>query len=319
MTTSPTVRAYAPATVANLGPGFDVMGLAVAFPGDVVEAWLDSAIVGVEMVEITGDEGLLPRDASQNTAGVAAIHVLAAAGWSGHGVALRLEKGLPLGSGLGSSAASAAAAATAVNRLLGDPLSDEELLEACRQAEAVACGTAHADNVAPALAGGIVLIPPGPSVRAVSLPVPADLWCALVHPDITVRTEDARAVLPQVVPMGDAIANVGRVALFVNALHTGRLEDLAEATQCALVTPYRQQLIPGYDAFIEAARIAGAVATGIAGSGPTLFGFACGEAGAERVASAWESVLHAEGMSGDAWAVPIDAAGARVLAPGESP
>jgi len=319
MNISSSIRAYAPATLANLGPGFDVMGLAISAPGDVVEAWLDPAVRGVEMVEITGDGGLLPQEASQNTAGVAAMHVLEAIGWTGAGIRLRLEKGLPLGSGLGSSAASAAAAATAVNHLLGEPLSVNQLLEACRQAEAVACGTAHADNVAPALVGGIVLIPPDPPVRAVSLPVPTDLWCALVHPNISVRTEDARAVLPRVVPMADAIANTGRLALLVHALHTSCLEELSEATQCALVTPYRKQLIPGYDAFVEAARIAGAVASGIAGSGPTLFALTRGESAAERVAIALEKVLQQEGMTGEAWAAPIDARGARILADGESP
>ena len=180
------VKAFAPATVANVGSGFDVLGFAVAQPGDTVEARRQAA-GGVTLRDVTGDAGRLPRGAD-NTAVVAVSALLERLG-EPFGVDLVLHKGMPLASGLGSSAASAAAALYAVNRLAGDPLTPQELLPCALAAERVAAGSGHADNVAPALMGGFVLIRSSDPLDVVRLPVPAGLAVALLSPDVEIPTE----------------------------------------------------------------------------------------------------------------------------------
>jgi len=258
------VSAFAPATVANLGPGFDVLGAALDGPGDTVTAWRAKK-PGVRLVEVKGDRGRLPLDAERNTASVAAAFVLEAAVAAGRatprtGVELVLEKGLPLASGLGSSAASAAAGAKAAALLLGESRK-RVLLEAVLRGENAADGSWHGDNGFASILGGLVLVPssdPSDFVPPVSLPVPPGLRLVLVHPDAELETKDARRVLPREVPLAEATRQAAALGALVDALHRGDLAA-AGAWMRATGSPSRGgALVPGWDEVTAAMKKAGA-------------------------------------------------------------
>lgn len=267
------VSVFAPASVANLGVGFDALGIALDGPGDVVTARL-SVSPGVRVVSVTGDAGRLPRDAKRNTAAVAAAAVLEA--WGGGrrcGIELSLAKGLPLSSGLGSSAASAAAGAYAAALLLG--VSDKrKLLRAVLLAEHAADGGWHGDNAFPSLLGGIRLVPssdPDGPLAAISLPVPPRLRLVVVHPSLELSTRRARQVLPRRVTLVEHVRHAAAFAGLVASLHSG---DLAAAGRFAasdrIVEPTRTPLVRGYEAVRRAMEEAGALGVVLAGAGPSL-------------------------------------------------
>lgn len=289
----PWVEAFAPATVSNLGPGFDCLGLAVEGIGDRVEA-RRSDTPGVTLVSITGDGGRLPREVHKNTAAIAAAELLRG---SALGVELRLHKGLPLGSGLGSSGASAAAAAVAVDAALELQLPLEKLVEAARVAEGEACGAPHPDNVAPAIFGGIVLIPSLDPLRVVRLPAPS-VWLSIYTPGCEVKTADARAVLPAAVPLHRTVQHAARLGLLVHALHVGDLQLLGEAITDDIVEPARAGLIPGYLDAKVACLEAGALACSISGAGPTTFALSAEKSRAEALAEILEEAFTLAGVPG---------------------
>lgn len=270
----PWIEAYAPATVSNLGPGFDCLGLAVHGPGDIVRARRRTQ-PGVVLSKISGDGGRLPLAADRNTACVAVTTMLERLGLADTlGVELELIKGLPLGSGLGSSGASACAALVASVAALQLQVGVETLIESARVAEAAACGSPHPDNVAPCLMGGIVLIAATDPLRVISLPVPEHLLLTIYTPGCEVRTADARAVLPRQVGLDAVVRQAARLGMLVHALHVGDLQLLGEAIVDDLVEPARAHLIPGFlDAKINALE-AGALACTISGAGPTVFALA---------------------------------------------
>jgi len=302
------LTAFAPATVANLGPGFDVLALALREPGDRVTARL-AGEGGVRIAGITGDEGKLPTEVSANTAGIAAVHVLK---WAGVdvGVELRLEKGLPLGSGLGSSAASAAAAAWAVNRLLGSPLQGDDLVEACLEAETVVSGR-HADNVAASVLGGLVMIRSVDPLDIVRLPVPEGLTAIVVTPDFELPTRKAREVLPAAVPLESMVANQASLAGLVSACHSGDLELLSRCLEDRVVTPVRAELIPGCSGVMEAARENGALGSGLSGSGPSVFALCKGPEMARPIARSMSEAYKKAGLISSVVISPALSPGAR--------
>jgi homoserine kinase len=262
------VQAFAPATVANIGVGFDVLGLALDEPGDFVTVEVIDT-PGVVVEDITGDGGRLPYDPDKNTAAIAAAEVLKIAG-SSAGLRLWLDKGLPLASGMGSSAASAVAAAVATNAALGEPLHREDLLPAVLASEEAVSGR-HADNVAPALLGGIVLITGLHISEIHRLPVPKNVFFSLVTPHVEVPTAEARAVLPRTVPLAVMVHQTGAVAQIVHALHEGNVQLLAHAMKRdSVVEPARKHLIPHLGEARKVAARAGALATVISGAGPSL-------------------------------------------------
>jgi homoserine kinase len=287
------VTAFAPATVANLGPGFDVLGLAMSEPGDRVTARLFDG-EGVRIVAVTGDDGKLPVDAENNTAGIAAMMTLKLAGVR-VGVELELEKGLPLGSGLGSSAASAAAASWAVNRLIGSPLMEIDLVEASLEAETAVSGR-HADNVAPAILGGLVMIRTVDPLDIVRLPVPEGLTVVVVTPEFEVPTRKAREVLPKKVPFQEMVENQAALAGLVSACHSGDMALLGRCLVERIVTPARAPLIPGSADVMDAANLAGAVGSGLSGSGPSVFALCDGPEMAPEVAGAMTDAYAKAGL-----------------------
>ena len=310
------VRVFAPATVSNVGPGFDVLGFALHRPGDEVEAELTDR-PGVSLAAVDGEGGRLPTDPLRNSAGVAAACVLARAGAgpSGRGVSLRLHKGLPLASGLGSSGASAAAGAVAVNELLGRPCTPGDLVACAMEGERAACGSAHADNVAPSVLGGFVLVRSYDPLDLVRLPVPDGLFVAVVHPHCRVSTKEARARLASMrFALPAIVANLGNLAALVAALHQGNLALLGRAIDDRLVEPVRAAMIPGFDAVKRAALEAGALGCSISGSGPSMFAFAERDDEAARVLQAMRATFRdAAGLASDGWVGPISREGARVV------
>ncbi len=306
-----TPTAFAPATIANLGVGFDIVGVALREPGDTVRAeWCDEP--GITIASIEGDGGKLPRDPAKNTSSVAAQSVLRAVG-ERRGVKLYIQKGLPLASGMGSSSASAVAGALAVNALLGEPLSKAELFPACLDGEAMASGY-HADNVAPCLFGGITLIC-GTDVRQiVQLPIPENLWFALVTPAIEVPTVLARAALPPTVLLTQMVSQTAGVARLIDAIHRGDLEALAAAMESdGVIEAARAHLMPMLAEVRASAKAAGALGLAISGAGPTLCAVCASEAAAKQVCGAMAAVYNGARIPCQTRWTQITGEGARVL------
>jgi homoserine kinase len=304
-------EAFAPATVANLGVGFDILGLALCEPGDVIRVQRQSQ-EGVVIERIEGDQGQLPRDPMKNTAGIAASRVLNTLGLT-EGVSLSLRKGLPLASGLGSSAASAVAAAVAVNALFGEPLSRGELLPACLEGEAAVSGY-HADNVAPCLLGGITLVTGTNADQITPLPVPTGVYLALVTPDVAVPTAQARAVLPERIPLHEMVSQTAAVARLVDAIHRQDIPAMAVAMeQDCVVEPARAHLMPLLHAVRRTAKDNGALNLVISGAGPTLCALCDHEDTAKTVAEAMKGVYDSAGIESKARHTQIAVEGARVL------
>jgi homoserine kinase len=306
----PWIEAFAPATVSNLGPGFDCLGLALRGPGDRVRARL-SEKPGVRIVSIEGDGGKLPRESDKNTAGVAVAALLRAHAPEA-GIEIELFKGLPLGSGLGSSGASACAALVAADAVLGLGLAPTQLVELAREGELAACGAAHPDNVAPAILGGIVLISCAAPLRLISLPTPKDLWLAVYTPGCQVSTAAARRVLPGHVTLAATVQQAARLALLVHALHEGDLGLLGEAIVDDIVEPVRAQLIEGFLDAKAACQEAGALACSISGSGPTTFALAASSTRAEALLQILEECFTLIGIPGKGHVDQVGP-GARVL------
>jgi homoserine kinase len=309
---------FAPATVANVGSAFDVLGFAVAAPGDTVTA-RRSEKPGVTISEIVGDNGVLSRDPHKNTAGVsvlALIKHLEGQGLSSlatTGIDISLEKGLPIGSGLGSSSASTVAAVVAANEILGAPLSREELLPFAMEGERVACGAAHADNVAPALLGGFVLIRSYDPLDVVHLPTPSNAWVTVLSPHLELKTQDARKVLKRSVSLESAISQWGNVAALVAGIYQNDVRLMGRALEDKIVEPERAQLIPGYAAAKKAALEAGAAGCSISGSGPSLFALTESEAAANTVGLAMRNAFAALEIQSNVYVSQINSTGTSVI------
>ena len=302
---------FAPATVSNVSCGFDVLGFALVEPGDEVTARLTDG--GVSIDDILGDGGRLPREASRNTAGVAALALLTKLG-ERRGVALTIKKGLPLSSGLGGSAASAAAAVVAVDALVGANSNEETLIACALEGERLGAGSAHADNIAPSICGGFVLVrrPSPPDV--LRLPVPRGLTAVVVHPDIEIETAKARALLGSTVLLADAVKQWANMGALVDGLHRGDFAVISRALEDSIAEPRRASLVPGLAIIKRAAADAGALGSGLSGSGPSLFALCENETIARRVAGAMTAAVRAQ-IGGDpqTYVSAIAARGARVL------
>jgi homoserine kinase len=307
------VTAFAPATVSNVACGFDVLGFALHEPGDEVTArWADA---GVTIDDVVNDGGRLPRDATKNTAGIAAAALLRLIG-ERRGVALTIRKGLPLSSGLGGSAASAVAAVVAVDGLARTNLPAEALLSCAFQGERDGAGSAHADNIAPSLMGGLVLVrrPEPPDI--IRLPVPDGLTAVVVHPDLEIETARARQLLGSTVPLRDAIQQWANVGALVDALHRRDFAQLARSLEDAIAEPRRAVLLPGLSAVKKAAADAGALGCSFSGSGPSLFALCEGADVAERVAHAMTKAVRTHvAPESQTYVSAVARQGARLVSP----
>ncbi len=311
------VTAYAPATLANLGPGYDVLGLALTGLGDRVVAAHGEPGAGVTLDGVLNDAGRLPRTAGANTAAVAATLALQALEHPAD-LRLTLHKGTPHGAGLGSSAASAVAGALAAATLaLGGHLNDaghRRLLDACVEAERVAAGVPHADNVAPALLGGVVLIRRYNPLEILPLPAPPDLRVVVATPGFSFSSREAREVLPEQVRLSNATSNSANLGALVAGFFRGDLELIGRALMDdAIVEPIRAAMIPGYRRVKRAALDAGALGVSIAGAGPSCFALTGSDRDATRIALAMETAWAAEGVTARAHVGAIDTQGARLV------
>jgi homoserine kinase len=302
-------RAFAPASVGNVGIGFDILGHALAGAGDTVEVRVVDE-PGVRIAAIRGADRALPQRAEDNTAGQALLSLRAALGCA-EGFEIVIDKGIPFGSGMGGSAASAVAAVVAANALLAQPLPIEQLYLHALDGEAVASGSRHGDNVAPMLLGGLVL---AVGDRApVKLPVVAELWCAHVHPHCVVETRQARAALAGHYALGEFVRQSGNLALFLTGVTRGDRELIHAGLDDVLVEPRRAALIPGFAAVKQAALDAGALGASISGAGPSVFAWCWGEADARAAAAAMRAAFAAAGLDSDLLVGPVEAPGARVI------
>jgi homoserine kinase len=260
------VRVFAPGSVGNVGPGFDILGLAIGGAGDTV---LARKLPELGVVITASGHPSLSVDPTKHTSGIAALEVLRRAN-AAFGLSLEVAKGLPLSGGQGGSAASAVAGALAANLLLEEPLPEQALLEAALEAEAVVAGR-HADNVVAILLGGLVLVRSLEPLEVVRLPVPARLRVVLAHPDRAMPTRTGRAVLPAMIPRADAVYQAAQVGALVAAAHSGDLALFGRAIQDRIAEPARAPLLTGFSEAKAAALAAGALGCSISGSGPTAF------------------------------------------------
>jgi homoserine kinase len=304
------VTAFAPATVANVGIGFDILGHTVEAVGDRVRLRrIDEPVVRIRSV--TGIAGDLPVEAKSNTAG-RAVQALHAALDLTHGFEIDIEKGIPLSSGLGGSAASAVAAVVAANALLEAPFPRLQLLKFAMEGEIVASGSAHIDNIAPCLFGGLVLSVGIDNPRVKQIPVPSALRCVLVHPHMRLGTREARAILKPEISRSDFIWQSANLAGFISGCYSNDLDMIRESFNDVIIEPQRHSLIPGFKDVQRGAMSAGALGCSISGAGPTIFAWAELQE-AEAVRGAMVAAFARHGLDSDCWISPLENYGARVV------
>jgi homoserine kinase len=305
------VTAFAPATVSNVACGFDVLGFALHEPGDEVTATATTG--GVTIEDIEGDGGRLPREAARNTAGVAVLALLAKLE-ERRGVSLRIKKGLPLSSGLGGSAASAAAAVVAVDALFNANTPVDTLIACALEGERLGAGSAHADNIAPSICGGFVLVRRANPPDVITLPVPAGLTAVVVHPELEIETAKARALLGTTVPLGDAVRQWANLGALIHGLHTGDFGLISRSLEDTIAEPRRAPLVPGLSLIKRAAAEAGALGSSLSGSGPSLFALCENDAIARDVADAMTRAVRTHiGGEPQTYVSQVARKGARVL------
>jgi len=305
------VRVFAPASIGNVSCGFDVLGLAVQAPGDEVLIELNDQ-QDVTIKSIIGGDGRIPVEPDQNTAGVAVIEYLKSIN-STQGAEITLYKNLPLGSGMGSSAASAVAAVVSINYLMGEPLRREQLLPFVMEAERVACGSAHPDNAAPSLLGGLILVRQNNPLDIVSIPTPRELMCVLVHPHIEVRTKDARQVLKPTISLKDGITQWANTAALVAGMMKEDYELIGRSLVDVVAEPQRSVLIPGFDRIKKEALNNGALGCGISGSGPTIFCLCRGIKNAQKAGEVIEREFNSMNLLNEVYISEVNREGARII------
>ena len=283
------IKIFCPATIANLSCGFDVLGLCLDTVGDEMII-RKSDQKGIRITKIIGAD--LPMETELNVAGVAGLSMLKAI-HSNSGFEIEIYKNIKAGSGIGSSAASAAGAVFGINELLGRPFKIKDLVQFAMQGEKLACGNAHADNVAPALLGGFTLVRSYNPLDIIKIDSPSELYATLVHPQIELKTSDARSVLKQTVSLKSAIIQWGNVGGLIAGLYTQDYELIGRSLHDEIVEPLRSVLIPGFNLVKEAAMDNGALGSGISGSGPSIFALSKGEATAKKIANAM-SIIYDE-------------------------
>ncbi|HEX8720204.1 MAG TPA: homoserine kinase [Pyrinomonadaceae bacterium] len=309
--------AFAPATVSNVAVGFDILGFAFGAVGDevTVEATARPSVRVVEVADATGQlaAGALPLDPAQNTATAGLIRLREDLRLE-FGFDVWVRKGIALGSGMGGSAASAVAGLVAANSLLPAPLAEGDLLPYALEAERVASGAAHPDNVAPCLFGGMILVVSHDPVRCVCLPVPARVLAVVAHPRVRLDTRDARAVLRREVALEDHVRQSAHLGGFVAGCFANDLKLVGRSLEDFIIEPQRAALIPGFARVKAAALGAGAVGASISGSGPSVFAWADSDAAAGRVRAAMVEAFESAGVAEvDSWVAPVSDEGARVL------
>jgi homoserine kinase len=303
------IKIFCPATIANLSCGFDVLGLCLDGVGDemIVKKTIEK---GVRITKIVGAD--LPLATEKNVAGVAALALLEAT-TTDFGFEIEIYKKIKAGSGIGSSAASAAGAVFAINALLDNPFSRKELVAFAMQGEKLASGSAHADNVAPALLGGFTLVRSYHPLDIIKIESPDQMYATVIHPQIELKTSDARSVLKQTVSLKSAIVQWGNVGGLIAGLYTNDYELIGRSLHDEIVEPLRSVLIPGFEAVKNAALQNGALGSGISGSGPSIFALSKGKSIADKVAKAMSTVFDGLQLPYEIHVSKINNEGIRIL------
>ena len=303
------IKIFSPATVANVSCGFDVLGFCLDNIGDemVVRKTTEK---GVKITKIVGAD--LPFETKKNVAGVAALAILKGAE-ANFGVEIEIYKNIKPGSGVGSSSASASGAVFAINELLGKPFNKQELTAFGMKGEALASGAEHADNVAPGIFGGFTLVKEISPLKVVQLPTPLELYTTVIHPQIEVKTSEARAILPKEVELNKAIKQWANVGSLVSALYNSDYDLIADSLNDFIVEPYRSKLIPHFDEVKKAMLKAGALGAGISGSGPSIYSLSKGKETAEKVAIAIKEVYQSTGIKFEVYLSKVNAEGIRII------
>lgn len=303
------LTAFAPATSANLGVGFDILGLALDAVGDKVTLSKrdDGQIVIEKINSVTG----LPLEPNKNTASYALQKMCEELGIS-CGFSMQIDKGIAMGSGMGGSAASAVAAVVALNGFLINPVSREKLVEYALYGEEIASGGRHADNVAPCVFGGITLIRSLTPMEVINLPYP-ELYCVIIHPHLQVETKSARGILKPEVPLKKYVEQSAQLGAAICAFYQKDIELLRRSMQDLIIEPQRANLVTGYYQVKEAALQSGAITATFSGSGPSMLAFCDSKANAEKVALVMLAMFKQHGIEADQWISPINPDGAYIV------
>ena len=301
--------AFAPASVGNVAVGFDILGHSVEVAGDRVHA-TRIAEKHVTIARITGAVPDLPTDPQRNSASTAVAALIDRLDLD-CGFELVIDKGIPLMSGLGGSAASAVAAVVAAAALLPEPVERLHLLKCAMRGEETACGTAHVDNIAASLYGGLVLTVGVDDPFVKQVPVPNIVRCVLVRPHMELSTRASREVLRQTLTLSDVVWQQANLAGFLAGCYTSDLGLIRASLQDVVIEPQRSRLIPGFEAVKAAAMANGSMGCSISGSGPTIFAW-CEAPAANAVSAAMVEAFRTRGLATDAWITPIDTRGARL-------
>ncbi|NBW71639.1 MAG: homoserine kinase [Flavobacteriia bacterium] len=276
------IKIFCPATIANISCGFDVLGLCLETVGDEMII-RKSDVKGIKITKIVGE--VLPLETSKNVAGVAALALLDAIDYK-FGFEIEIYKNIKPGSGIGSSAASAAGAVFGINELLGKPFTRKELVEFAMKGEAIASGSEHADNVAPAILGGITLVRSSAPLDIIKIESPSELYATVIHPQIELKTSEMRAVLQPMIPLKSAILQWGNLGGLIAGFYTSDYELIGRSLHDEIVEPLRGPFIPKFDVIKKTALENGALGSGISGSGPSIFALSKGIETANRIAKA---------------------------------
>lgn len=303
-----TIKLFCPATIANVSCGFDVLGLCLDFGDEMTIT--KSKKPGICILNIIGAE--LPLETKLNVAGVAGLALLEKL-QPDFGFEISIHKNIKAGSGIGSSAASAAGAVFGINALCGYPLSNKELVYYAMQGEALASGTPHADNAAPALLGGFTLVRSYDPLDIIALPSPNELYATVIHPQIELKTKDARSVLKENISLKKATIQCGNLGGLISGLYTNDYDLIGRSLHDELVEPVRSILIPHFAALKQAATDSGALGSGISGSGPSVFALSRGHETAQKTAQALSSVLQQTDIPFEIHVSAINPTGIKIL------
>ncbi len=303
------IKIFSPATVANVSCGFDVLGFCLDSVGDqmIIRKVQEK---GIRITKIEGYD--LPFETENNVAGVSAL-VLYKDANPDCGFEIEIYKHIKPGSGIGSSSASAAGSVFAINELLGKPYNKTELTYFAMKGEALASGSMHADNVAPAIFGGFTLVKSIDPMQVLEIPTPKNLYATIVHPQVEVKTSEARAILPKNIPLKNAIEQWANVGSLIHGLHLGDYKLISDSLNDVVVEPYRSKLIPHFDKVKMACIDSGALGVGISGSGPSIFSLSKGIDTAQKVATAMEGVYSQTNIDFNIYVSKINTQGIKVI------
>jgi homoserine kinase len=303
------IKIFCPATIANISCGFDVLGLCLENIGDEMII-KKSSQKGVRITKIVGAD--LPLETEKNVSGVAALSLLESVETS-FGFDIEIYKNIKAGSGIGSSAASAAGAVFGINELLGNPFTRKELVHFAMQGEVLASGSAHADNVAPAVLGGFTLVRGYNPLDVIKIDSPTELYATVIHPQIELKTSEMRAVLQPMVSLKSAITQWGNLGGLIAGLYTSDYELIGRSLHDEIVEPLRGKFIPKFNEIKEAAISQGALGAGISGSGPSIFALCKGKEIAQKVAESMRKIYHETAIPYDIHISKINSEGIKII------